>query len=141
MKISFSGSRKGTTTAQLHTFREWLYENPIEEFHVGVSGRADFNAVQLVYGLFEDETILHCHPCIIYEQQCIFPVDFPKAVWYPIRKPLVRNLDMVDATELLFAAPETDEEKVRSGTWATIRYAKEKNKEVRQLRRMGGYIL
>jgi hypothetical protein len=39
------------------------------------------------------------------------------------KRPLVRNRDIVDGVELLLAAPKTRHEILRSGTWATIRYA------------------
>jgi hypothetical protein len=37
---------------------------------------------------------------------------------------LVRNRNIVDATDYLLAAPSTQSEILRSGTWATIRYAR-----------------
>jgi len=40
------------------------------------------------------------------------------------RDPLARNRDMVDASSVLVAAPATDREAQRSGTWATVRYAR-----------------
>jgi hypothetical protein len=41
---------------------------------------------------------------------------------------LQRNHDIVDASEILLAAPLTDTEVLRSGTWATIRYARAQGK-------------
>lgn len=35
-----------------------------------------------------------------------------------------RNKDIVDSSEFLIVVPETIEEKLRSGTWSTYRYAK-----------------
>lgn len=44
---------------------------------------------------------------------------------------LERNKDIVDATELLIACPNDPlQEELRSGTWATIRYARKQGKEV-----------
>jgi hypothetical protein len=40
------------------------------------------------------------------------------------RPPLERNLLMVDRAQLLLAAPRSSVEERRSGTWATIRYAR-----------------
>ena len=42
----------------------------------------------------------------------------------PELPPLVRNHKIVGAVHLLIATPKTDKEELRSGTWATIRYAK-----------------
>ncbi len=39
---------------------------------------------------------------------------------------LDRNRDIVAAVSILIAAPETDIEEQRSGTWATVRYARKK---------------
>lgn len=46
---------------------------------------------------------------------------------------LVRNRDIVDASHLVLAAPKTAEEVLRSGTWATIRYARNEEKVLRVL--------
>lgn len=43
---------------------------------------------------------------------------------------LERNKDIVDDTEILIGCPYDNEEKLRSGTWSTIRYAKKNNKLV-----------
>ena len=40
---------------------------------------------------------------------------------------LMRNHDIVDESNLLIAAPKHLIEEIRSGTWATIRYAKKKH--------------
>lgn len=61
---------------------------------------------------------------------------------YPLRdvktvepKPyLERNRDIVDACRILLAVPlDPDNEEQRSGTWATIRYARKQGKTVRIL--------
>lgn len=45
---------------------------------------------------------------------------------------LQRNHAIVDASEILFALPlEAERELQRSGTWATIRYARKRGVEVR----------
>ena len=50
-----------------------------------------------------------------------------------IRQPksaLVRNRDIVNESELIIACPKEFTEKQRSGTWATIRYARKQNVRV-----------
>ena len=42
----------------------------------------------------------------------------------PAKPPLDRNHDIVERCDLLIATPHTVEEQLRSGTWATIRYAR-----------------
>lgn len=46
---------------------------------------------------------------------------------------LERNHDIVDASTILIATPETEEEVLRSGTWATVRYARRQNMVVKIL--------
>jgi hypothetical protein len=46
----------------------------------------------------------------------------------PPKPPLQRNHDIVDASDLMIACPNEREEILRSGTWATIRYARERHK-------------
>lgn len=43
--------------------------------------------------------------------------------WMPAMEPLKRNKLIVDNCELLIATPKEFEHSIRSGTWATIRYA------------------
>jgi predicted Rossmann fold nucleotide-binding protein DprA/Smf involved in DNA uptake len=43
---------------------------------------------------------------------------------------LERNKDIVNSCEQLIACPLTQEEELRSGTWATIRYARKTNKHI-----------
>lgn len=46
---------------------------------------------------------------------------------HTIEKPLVRNRAIVDASDLLIAVPmDPGNEELRSGTWATVRYARAK---------------
>jgi hypothetical protein len=45
-------------------------------------------------------------------------------VTHPELPPLERNRVIVDLTDRLIACPRTMEEELRSGTWATIRYAR-----------------
>lgn len=46
------------------------------------------------------------------------------------RPPLERNRDVVDASDVLLACPGGMAEEQRSGTWATIRYARKAGKPV-----------
>jgi hypothetical protein len=48
---------------------------------------------------------------------------------------LARNRRIVEHSGVLVAAPETDHEKIRSGTWMTVRYARKCAKPVVMLAR------
>lgn len=43
---------------------------------------------------------------------------------------LQRNKDIVDETDVLIATPKGNEEELRSGVWATIRYARKQKKKI-----------
>ena len=42
----------------------------------------------------------------------------------PVRPYLLRNRDIVASSTFLIAAPKTELEELRSGTWTTVRYAR-----------------
>ena len=48
----------------------------------------------------------------------------------PAKDYLVRNHDIVDEANLLIACPRTEQEEQRSGTWATVRYARRNSKPI-----------
>lgn len=58
------------------------------------------------------------------------------------RKPenpyLMRNRSIVDASDIILAAPKEMREELRSGTWSTIRYARSLNKMMIVVWRDGG---
>jgi hypothetical protein len=55
--------------------------------------------------------------------------DFPADEYRAPKPYLHRNRDIVDETSILIATPGELEERLRSGTWATIRYARSKGYE------------
>jgi hypothetical protein len=127
MKIGFTGSRKGMTISQWSRFgMEFalaLEHGVLNEWHNGDAIGADHQANQTVdtlrRGQYEVET--HGHPCNIDNQRAYDEFD----IMHEVKPPLVRNRDIVNSSDLMFAAPYEYDEIVRgSGTWATIRYAK-----------------
>lgn len=135
MRVGFTGSKQGVTSAQLHSLRGWLLANTVDEFHHGCCVGADTyaNAIAYEYGL-----AVVFHPPIDMSQASDLR-EFP-GTW---RKPLpymARNRAIVDECELLIAMPGmSDEERLRSGTWATVRYARRMRRPVVRLLRMGGW--
>lgn len=81
------------------------------------------------------EAKLHIHP----------PKDDKKRsycighVVYEMKPYLERNRDIVDSCDVLIACPRTLEEEVRSGTWATVRYARKVGKPIVILWKDGKY--
>ena len=60
------------------------------------------------------------------------PMTGPNQLRLP---PLVRNRNIVRAVDIMIAAPATDKEELRSGTWATVRYCRQARKPVIMLSR------
>lgn len=114
MKISITGSRRGLTGRQrafvlpLLADVKWLV-------HGGCIG-----VDRDVHRLFD-------YP----ERTEVWPSNPEQYAWaqraaivHPIEPPLVRNRKIVNATPKLYAFASTYHEIQRSGTWATIRYAR-----------------
>jgi hypothetical protein len=60
------------------------------------------------------------HPPVNSKYRAFFQADI---ICEP-REYIVRDHHMVDLSRRLIATPQTFEEQIRSGTWATIRYAR-----------------
>lgn len=146
LRVGFTGTQQGMTTAQLHTFRRWLFEHvdDVDEFHHGCCVGADVQAHFLVYDVFSSfmdneslGTVLHYHPPTDTSKAFDFG-DFVGTRHEPAPY-LDRNRIIVANSDVLVAAPKADREELRSGTWATVRYAREAGVEVKQLARTGGW--
>jgi hypothetical protein len=142
-KIGFTGTRRGMTPPQAEAFYNylkgvyWTFPKDRIEFHHGDCAGADAQAhahVATTYGLVTD---IHIHPPISSSARAFCELrERPHGkramtlVTYPVKDYLERNHDIVDAVDLLIATPKEDQEVMRSGTWATIRYARKKLKPV-----------
>lgn len=126
MRLGFTGTRSGMTDAQKETVRTllgmWLPGQGIE-FHHGDCKGADAEAVELARAAgFE----IAKHPSDIEAQTAHTLAD----VTFDPKPPLERNHDIVDAIDALIACPKGFTEELRSGTWATIRYARKQGRLV-----------
>lgn len=89
------------------------------EFHygecIGADEQAGNDADTLGYEVYS-------HPCTLTDQR-IPPERRPRTRHtYPVAEPLTRDRHIVAAVRVMIATPGEDEERLRSGTWATIRY-------------------
>ena len=115
----FTGTQHGMTAKQHTAFGKLIKRLGITEFRHGDDTGADSEAHDIV------RTVLPDCPILIHPPENKFRRAFklgdhtfrPKAY-------LDRNHDIVGHTHCLIATPKTAEEEVRSGTWATVRYAK-----------------
>lgn len=112
----------------LEEYLEYLLKDNFLEFHHGDCVGADAEAHKIFLG----KVSIVIHP----------PIDTKKRVFcggdsagngvtiLKAKDYLDRNHDIVDATDFLIATPDGYKEKLRSGTWATIRYAQKQGKIV-----------
>ena len=122
MIVGFTGSRRGPTPAQHAALLRFAKAFPIDRFVHGGAVGCD---------TFAHQAVRHFHPDIPID---IYPADKPgSTIWmkagncivHPARPPLERNRAIVKLVYGLLAAPQRDDEDWGSGTWATVRYARE----------------
>lgn len=127
MILGFTGTRHGMTERQRFAVSEFLFEQRPTETHSGDCKGADsqfLDAALLCNGNFPPKT--HGHPCDIEKWRANRRYD----VLNRPKPPLARNLDIVDASEHLLAAPNEMRPTPKSGTWATVRMAHRAKKDV-----------
>ena len=140
MRVSFTGTKAGMTKFQQEGFLLMLNELSVTELvHgdcVGSDAEANFLAIQngvKIFHLFPSDLggkRAFCfggssrHEAVTYNwNDCIVTIERPE-------KPLDRNKKIVDQSDVLIATPKEHSHTLRSGTWATIRYAWKRKKKV-----------
>jgi hypothetical protein len=117
MVIGFTGTRKGMTTAQRDAVAAVLRTLNATVLHHGdcVGADAQANEIARALGL---RVVLH--PPDDGRHRAFCRADEVRSP----RSYLVRNHDIVNDAQVLVATPGQQSEVMRSGTWATIRYAR-----------------
>lgn len=129
--IGFTGTRQGMNELQLKRLKQFLQEG------VGVDGYeaedmlfvhgdclgADAQAHEIAKGLGMQ---IHARPCDMPDARAYTDAD----VTHEPLTPLARNKAIAKVCTFLIAAPKENTEQLRSGTWATVRYAKKAGKKV-----------
>jgi len=129
MRIGLTGTQVGMNEQQLDALWVMLQEMEVSEFHHGDCIGADEQAHSIARRLGIKIII---HPPDISDKRA-FCIGYMRQI---SRKPyLERNQCIVDMTEQLIAAPASNIEQVRSGTWYTVRYARRNHKQVHLLER------
>ena len=128
MIVGFTGTQGGMTDAQLKQLRHNLEALMEEhgghvELHHGDCVGADMEAASLAKQI---GVRVIGHPPVNPAKRAFFPSDEDR----PVKKYLNRNKNIVIVSEKLFAAPSSLKEGVRSGTWATVRYARQKGIDI-----------
>lgn len=127
MNVGFTGTQDGTTSEQHATLCWLVRELEITEWHHGCCIGADAESVEVIQA-WAPKARLVAHPPL--NRGKISRLAIADS---PIRrapKPyLTRNRDIVLETDVLLACPKGPEE-LRSGTWATVRYARKQGKRI-----------
>ena len=119
--VGFTGTQRGMTEHQKRELRQWLNilkNHGKTHFHHGDCVGADIEASTIASEL-GFKIVLHPPENQSKRAFCSNAVEVMQAKPY-----LERNHDIVDAVEEMIACPGEPNEVLRSGTWATIRYAR-----------------
>lgn len=120
--VAITGTRKGITLKQRATFELWLGFGKVGTLCHGAAIGAD---EEIAIRCKEFGCKLLAFPCNIASQQSKKAIEISDEV-FDEEPPLTRNRNMVDYALSVMAFPATMAEEMRSGTWATIRYANKK---------------
>lgn len=124
MNIGFTGTKLGMRWEQKQTVKDLLIRLTDGdvlhhgEFHHGDCVGADVEAALIAYRLgFK----VICHPPINENKRGFFQHNY---MVNPSFDYVVRDRHIVNDSRVMIAAPHTSYEIIRSGTWATVRYAR-----------------
>jgi hypothetical protein len=124
MIIGFTGTKKGMTDAQWDAIVSILLKLNYNEAHHGDCVGADAEFFLILYGVRNDTgrpCIIHSHPSTIKATNAHTPSDI---IHDPL-PPLERDAIIARKVDLMIATPKGFEEEIRSGTWTTVRRARE----------------
>ena len=123
MKLGFTGTRHGMTTAQLQAFTAYVRRERPTRFHHGGCLGADAQAHRIVRVVLGLACPIEVWPSNIDGWRADIPGGAGVLIHEP-QDPLLRNHQIVNLVDKLFVTPESAKEIYRSGTWTTYRYAK-----------------
>ena len=125
--IGFTGTQKGMTAPQVARVQELLAHKDFFGHHgMCIGADAQFDGIARLSKGFR---WMYIHPCTLEDKRAaVNRTEYD--IVYSVQDPLTRNRDIVQCSEIMIAAPKTIHEERRSGTWATIRYARESKKKL-----------
>lgn len=128
-KYGFTGARSGLNDIQKDKITKLLKEDIQNgkkiEIHHGDCVGADTDFHNICKNLSMDIKIIIHPPSNNTMRSFCISENIHRQKSY-----LDRNKDIVNDSDILIACPFNDIEQLRSGTWATIRYAKKINKPI-----------
>lgn len=139
MKIGFTGTRRGTTKAQRQELFSIIYRWNPDEFHHGDCLGADAEAHAIVRDAAEQrgraiKIVGHLPDNEKLRAYCKFDERRDPAGY------IERDHNIVDEVNLMVATPGDFVEVVRSGTWATVRYARKIKRHIIIIRPDGSFV-
>jgi len=121
MHLGITGTKQGMNETQFDVLKEFIQEdNTITHLHEGDCVGVD-NQVTLMFRDLHPEVWIVRHPPIKTKYQANGPYDETRVD----KDYLIRDQDNVNESQYLWAVPNS-EERIRSGTWATVRMARKK---------------
>lgn len=128
-KIGFTGTRNGMSQEQIDAFKEIIKSKKSKEFHHGMcvgSDKQAHDSVRKMYDIVISQDIkIVGHPPTFKK----FMAECDCDIFMKPHDYLTRNKNIVDETDMMIATPDC-KEKVRSGTWSTVRYARKQHKKI-----------
>lgn len=124
--VGFTGTRDVITPVQKEAFIKLIKSLNMQEFHHGDCTGWDKSAHDIIKGLqlpHHVKIVIHPPNYNGYRAYCKGDVALKTKPY------LDRNRDIVNDSDLLVACVP-GKEKLRSGTWSTIRYARKQNKSI-----------
>lgn len=119
MIVGFTGTQKGMTALQYLAVTNLFDQLDVDEFHHGDCLGADQDAHDIANDLSKKIVI---HPPLNARARAF--CSGTKTSILAAKEYLARNHDIVEASEVMIATPGEFKEQLRSGTWATIRWAR-----------------
>ncbi len=127
--VGFTGTRQGMTRLQRQLVESLLVLHPPKETHHGDCKGSDAQFHRIVCDQTTASIIIH--PPLDKKYRAFCAADETRGdKILPEKSYLERNQDIVNASKIIIAAPKELLEQQRSGTWSTIRRAREKKCEV-----------
>ncbi len=124
MILGFTGTQAGMSSHQRSRLRQALIHLKPKQFHHGGCIGADTEASHMAHE-FKRIIVVKHPPTNTYAQGESYCDEETEPLPF-----LVRNHVIVDESDALIACPESDTEQVRSGTWATVRYARKQGRMI-----------
>lgn len=120
-QVGFTGTEKGMTDMQKVSVMRLVDIHSPGVFHHGccVGADAEFHELADRVG-----NLIVKHPPVDEKKIASCRTKLAQGLVLEAKPYLVRNHEIVDASDIMIAAPHEFEEVLRSGTWATLRYAK-----------------